>query len=225
MAMIPMDALQTGLSGKRRNWVYFFFVLAAFNLLTVCFSLILNHQLLNIQHQTVEGNLAWVDQLKLCDVLAEKAAEVNNPANRLLHSHLVAAEAARSAAAMAHFNQVFSELARQRPVQQPYFQSTYFKTDLTNIQKEFAELGANTEAIFEQARKNQWQEVADCLAGLSVDYNDVLRALDTLRAHIRADRDLFLRMELKKARELAGREWFLGGADPADGARHRGVWR
>ena len=64
----------------RLKWFHFYFLLAAFNLLTVSFSLYLSHQLVITQQKTVEGNLEWVTRLTICDLLAKQAGEVHTPA-------------------------------------------------------------------------------------------------------------------------------------------------
>ena len=193
------------------RWGLFFIVLAAFNLLTVCFSLILNHQLINVQQHTVEGNQTWVERLKLCDQLAEKAAAIATPANRVLQSRHTRPEEARSTSSAADFDRLLAELQHQLPVDLPPAVLSHLQKQLQEVQTQEAELVACTHTIFAAAHEENWPQVANTLVALSKEFDDVLRSLDDTRIDFRTCRSVFLQKQLQTARQLGRSEWLLGG--------------
>jgi signal transduction histidine kinase/CheY-like chemotaxis protein/HPt (histidine-containing phosphotransfer) domain-containing protein len=88
----------TGNASQRRarpKWLHLYFALAAFDLLTVCVSLFLNHQIMDIYRVTVEVNQRWANRLVIYDELRKLAGVVNAPGNDVFDSRAVAQESER----------------------------------------------------------------------------------------------------------------------------------
>ncbi len=79
----------------RPKWLHLYFALAAFDLLTVCVSLFLNHQIMDIYRVTVEVNQRWANRLVIYDELRKLAGVVNAPGNDVFDSRAVAQESER----------------------------------------------------------------------------------------------------------------------------------
>ena len=79
----------------RPKWLRLYFALAAFDLLTVCVSLFLNHQIMDIYRVTVEVNQRWANRLVIYDELRKLAGVVNAPGNDVFDSRAVELESER----------------------------------------------------------------------------------------------------------------------------------
>ena len=92
----------------RPKWHLIYFVLAAFDLLTVSGSLYLNHEIMGIYTSSVNENQSWADRLSKLTVLNEHAQKTNAPGNDVFDTRNVPDERQRRDAALAEFNQQLS---------------------------------------------------------------------------------------------------------------------
>src|SRR5689334_4108265 len=88
---------------RRTRWHYIYFVLAAFDLLTVTGSLHLSHRIMAIYAASVDTNQRWADRLARYADLGQLAAAVDAPGNDVFDTRDVDAEATRQAQALAVF--------------------------------------------------------------------------------------------------------------------------
>jgi two-component system sensor kinase FixL len=102
----PRDRPSGGpIPGSRRiKWHHIYYLLAAFDLATVSFSLLLTHRILDIYTASVEVNQEWAYRSAGYDELARLSSAVNAPGNDLFDSHAVAQESARLDAALLDFD-------------------------------------------------------------------------------------------------------------------------
>src|SRR5438067_905724 len=82
------------------RWHRLLYLLAAFAVLAVCWSLYLSHQFVRIYARSVSVNQEWTDRLRECSQLGQLAARVNAPGNDVFQSHQVTAEEAKMQAAL-----------------------------------------------------------------------------------------------------------------------------
>ena len=82
-------------SRPRIRWHVVYYLLAAFDVLTVSASLYLGARLLGIYRASVAQNAEWARHLDEYSALQQLAAEVNAPGNDLFESHDVARESQR----------------------------------------------------------------------------------------------------------------------------------
>lgn len=87
------------------RWYWLYFALAAFDLLTVSFSLYLNHQLTETYSQSIEVNEQWARRLGAYSELRDHASKVNAPGNDVFDSQDVDKETARLQQALGEFDQ------------------------------------------------------------------------------------------------------------------------
>jgi len=71
---------------KRPKWHHIYFLLAAFDLLTVSTALYLNHLILTIYTDSVEVNQEWAQRRNKYSELGQLAVAVNAPGNDLFKS-------------------------------------------------------------------------------------------------------------------------------------------
>src|SRR5437667_4669871 len=110
-------------SSRRRaklcRWQYFWFALAAIDLLTVCASLYVSHRLTAIHARSVRLNQDWSRRLGSYSELGQLAAAVNAPGNDLFDSHDLPGESARVESARARFNEKLSAVRAEVNLEVP----------------------------------------------------------------------------------------------------------
>jgi PAS domain S-box-containing protein len=84
---------------KPPKWRYIYFLLAAFDLVTVSAGLYLNHRIMGIYLHSVEVNRVWADRIGAYSHLGELAEAVDAPGNDVFDTHDVRRESARMIAA------------------------------------------------------------------------------------------------------------------------------
>ena len=109
-----------------------YFVLAAFDVLTVTGSLHLSHRIMSIYAASVDTNQRWADRLGRYSDLGQLAAAVDAPGNDVFDTRDVDAEAARQAQALAVFERAL-EAARGDLVAGPEAEAPALLADLDAV--------------------------------------------------------------------------------------------
>lgn len=92
----------------RPRWYWLYFVLAAFDLLTLSFSLYLNHRLRETYTESIQVNQKWAARLNRYADLTQLAGSVNAPGNDVFDSQDPAGESERLKMALENFNRAFA---------------------------------------------------------------------------------------------------------------------
>jgi len=90
-----------------------YFVLAAFDILTVSGSLYLNHTIMQIYKDSVEVNLGWAQRNSQYSELADLAQQVNAPGNDVFDTLDVEGAKAKRLIALKRFNQSFEKAKKK----------------------------------------------------------------------------------------------------------------
>jgi PAS domain S-box-containing protein len=96
---------------KPPKWRYVYFLLAAFDLVTVSAGLYLNHQIMGIYLRSVEVNRIWAERVAAYSHLGELAGDVDAPGNDVFDTRDVRQEFVRMGAAVKAFD---TDLQTQR---------------------------------------------------------------------------------------------------------------
>src|SRR3954465_9312249 len=96
---------------KPPKWHYVYFLLAAFDLVTVSAGLYLNHRIMNIYLRSVEVNRVWAERVAAYSHLGELAGDVDAPGNDVFDTRDVQGEFVRMDAAVKAFD---LDLLKQR---------------------------------------------------------------------------------------------------------------
>jgi signal transduction histidine kinase/AmiR/NasT family two-component response regulator len=104
-------ATSTGIPQQRARWHLIYYVLAAFDVLTVSGSLYLNHEVMGIYGGSVRVNQEWASRLGNFSDLGDLAQRVNAPGNDVFDSRNVVEERSRRSFALDEFD---THLARIR---------------------------------------------------------------------------------------------------------------
>jgi signal transduction histidine kinase/ActR/RegA family two-component response regulator len=98
-------------TGERWHLVYY--VLAAFDLITVLLSLLLTHNLMSIHERSVETSRHWAERLGAITQLSDLAQAANAPGNDVFDTGNVPVERARREAAVTAFDARLSSVAQE----------------------------------------------------------------------------------------------------------------
>jgi PAS domain S-box-containing protein len=187
-----------------------YFLLAAFVVFTVSLSLFLNHQLVKTHKRTVQVNLQWVSWIKQCDALSKEAGEINVQGSDVLTSHDVPKESRERDAALSEFDRLFSALRSELQRNVSSANARVLLNDCSSIQKRVHDLAERIDLVFSLAGNGQFDKAPTQITLMNRNYDDVLRALDTLRAHLREQRDTYLQGQIAGANALQRYEWLVG---------------
>ena len=102
--------LKSHVRADRPRWFQLYFLLAAFQLLTVVSGLYLTHRIINGFSNSISMNEQWAARLSRFSGLGHLAALVDAPPNDVFETHDVAGERVKLAAAVNEFRKKLSEL-------------------------------------------------------------------------------------------------------------------
>ncbi len=189
-----------------------YFVLAAFDLITICTALFLNHLTLTAFEEGVRTSTAW--SLRQADVLnlSRLAKEANAPGNEVFFTRQPRRERARFETALARFNAerplVVERIQRQRISDR----DGELLRQIALIQSAVDEMSSQTNAVFSQFVRGDERDAGRNMAVLDRTFHVLLGRLDDALASVEAGRAEHLERQLERARELRTLEWVIGGA-------------
>jgi len=161
-------------------------VLAAFDLLTICISLSLNHSLMGIHTQSVRINQEWSDRRGLLSELGQLAAEVNAPGNDVFDSHDVPTESARMVAALVRFDAAMAarhlELTTNVNIADRDRQQLLQEFDGVSVA--MSNMVEEAHLIFEHFRQNRARQAGERMATMDRKFAQLNRELMGMRATI-----------------------------------------
>ena len=103
--MVEKGNIEAANEPRHVKWHYVYYVLAAFDVITISFSLFLNHQIMGIYTRSVVLNQEWASRSAHYSELGELATAVNAPGNDVFDTKNVEAESAKLDEALSAFTQ------------------------------------------------------------------------------------------------------------------------
>jgi PAS domain S-box-containing protein len=173
----------------RPKWHRLYFLLAAFDVLTVVLSLTLSHEIRGILAQSVAVNQAWGQRLADYSDLGELAQAVDAPGNDVFDTLDVQGESAKEQTALRVFNERLAALqaevqANARAVDEGILAD--FEQDFGDLTDAMSEMTAESDLIFSYFARNQPEEAGRRMATMDRKYATVHRALNELRRDVAA---------------------------------------
>jgi C4-dicarboxylate-specific signal transduction histidine kinase len=170
---------------RKMRWHHLYYLLAAFDLVTISFSLYLNHRLMDIHDTSVKVNQEWASRLNQFSDLAQLAGAVNAPGNDVFDSQNVEAESARLREALNHFNaeltvaesNLFSVVAPT--------QTAALNQDLNLLRGSMKEMVDEAELIFSFFRQSKPEKAGERMATMDRKYAKLNGGFAQLGRHIR----------------------------------------
>ncbi len=134
----------------RLPWHVVYYLLAAFNIVTVCSSLYLNYRVTDLYVQAVASNQEWGQLMADYLALEHLAAEANAAGNDVFESRDPMAEAKRSRAARTAFAERMAALRKDLAVSAPAASVGSLLAGLEDIDGAMRKMDDEAEAIFAQ---------------------------------------------------------------------------
>jgi hypothetical protein len=158
--------MKTALNVKplTRRWLWLYFVLAAFDLLTISFSLYLNHRLVAVYTDAVRVNEEWANRQARYAELERLAGTVNAPGNDVFDTHDADRESRQLETALMAFNRAFAQ-ARDELTPLDPGESAPLLGNLAEVRQAMDNMHAEAESIFnlfhlhqpDQAGRRVWR--------------------------------------------------------------------
>jgi PAS domain S-box-containing protein len=186
-----------GLIGSAGRWSWarwhrIYYLLAAFDVLTVSMSLWVNTRIMSIYRASIEANKAWDELLHDSSELGRSAAAVNAPGNDVFESGDVEAEAEKVRRAWPAFDARHAELRAGLRANAREGQAGPLLRDLDATRAATAAMAREADRIFIHLSRGEQPEAAGRMATMDREFAGVNASLDSLRAHIAAiQRDRF----------------------------------
>jgi len=209
-ARSQVDA-RSGRAGQRPKWYLLYYLLAAFDVVTVLACLTLNHLVLQNYVNSVGKSREWANREDQYAHLAELARTVNAPGNDVFDSRDVDAESTRMRVSLDAFNALFdaarSEIARNIGAGEalPLLEA------FDDIQKAMHDMVAEAELIFTFFGTKQPDRAGERMATMDRKYAKVNRALARLSGAVRSITQSHFDEQLKAATLLKQLEYLIVG--------------
>ena len=170
---------------RRVRWHVVYYLLAAFDVLTVTASLVLSFRLLAIYQASVADNQEWASHLDEYAELQRLAGDVNRPGNDVFDSHDPAAEAARLQSARAAFAERLQRLKRHAmDVHRPDAPALLRRFDA--VESAMADMSSEAAITLEEFARGGVEPAGRRMATMDRRYSGLLSALQELRGDVRA---------------------------------------
>ena len=161
-----------------------YYLLAAFDILTVSASLFLNHRIMSIYVGSVEANQEWAERMADYAALSRLAAEVDAPGNDVFDSRDVPAESARMQANLVTFDDRLRGLQRDLRDRVRPSESEPLLARMAEVDRAMSELTAESRLIFSHFAEGRSAKAGEHMATMDRKYNGLLSELRNLEAAV-----------------------------------------
>jgi hypothetical protein len=117
----------------RLRWHRIYYGLALFDVLVVALGILLNHLIINTQHESINTNQVWETRLDRFLDLGTVAGEVNAPGNDVFDTRDVPSESARQAKALERFESLTSAIRQDLSGVEPEY-ARVLRADLDEVE-------------------------------------------------------------------------------------------
>lgn len=199
MSIFESGPLITPRSIHKDQWHLLYYLLAAFDLITILASILLNHTLLDIHGTSLTLNQEWVQRFGRYEELADAAAKVNAPGNDVFDSRDVKGESARLEQGLAAFRKIMAELKEEIESVPNPSQRTELQSDLQSMELAMSSMVAEANLIFSHFRNGDSAKAGSRMATMDKKYAVIHRQM----SKIRADLQTFQKNDLTEQKDKA----------------------
>ncbi|TME39526.1 MAG: PAS domain S-box protein [Chloroflexi bacterium] len=203
---VPVDGSRRS---SRPKWHRLYYLLAAFDLITVVLSLGLNHQTRNTFAGSVAVNQVWSQRLADYSELGQLAGAVDAPGNDIFDSLDLDYETARFRAALQRYDDRFEALREEAGANMAGDDGAGILEDLDAVGASMVEMTSQAELIFSFFAQGQPREAARWMATMDRRYAKVLTAMADLRRDVNAIQQANLAEQEAIADSLARFEYVI----------------
>ncbi|MEQ1634173.1 MAG: ATP-binding protein, partial [Planctomycetota bacterium] len=183
--MTDVSNTTTDATRSRRRWLSIYFVLAVFDLATICFSLYLNHELAEVYGQSVRDNLQWATRSAELSELTQAAFAVSAPGNDVFDSHDVNAEQLRFESALRDFEEHVAAIRRDVDESVDAATGEPLLFGLDSMERAMESLVSEARAIFADFAVGNAEGAGRRMATMDRCFGKVMTASTALRSVIR----------------------------------------
>jgi signal transduction histidine kinase/CheY-like chemotaxis protein len=194
---------------KMPRWHLLYFLLAAFDLLTISGSLALNARLTNLYELTVHESESWANRAGVYSELGILASEVNMPGNRVFDSHDVASERAAQQIHFVHFTELLDEARDELIANLDEQNAAPLTQQLDLIRISMDEMLAEAEMIFHYFETDRAQLAGSRMATMDEKNADVGRAISVMGDLARGQQRVFLSVQANHVATLKSLEYVI----------------
>lgn len=160
---------------------YVYFLLAGFDILTVCLGLLVTHSIMSTYTASVAGNATWNERLLAYSRLGELAEAVDAPGNDVFDSHDAAGEEQRLRAAAAAFDGEYAVLRAELEANLAPPRAEPLVARLDTVKRDMEALTAEARLIFSHFKAGRLGAAGEHMATMDRKYAVVSSGLAELR--------------------------------------------
>lgn len=194
------------------RWWRLYYVLAAFDIATILFSLYLNDRLIRTFDHSVVVNQNWAERLSEISDLGLIAARVNAPGNDIFDTRDVDRESLRLQGAQRRFEERLDWVESRLMGKADSFHDHRIKADLQDIRASMGEMITAAQVIFQCFREHQPEKAGIQMAEMDRKFSDLNMGLAQLGRHIRDFQTENLRAQQFESSVLSQFESLIGVA-------------
>lgn len=194
---------------SRPRWHRIYLLLAAFDIITVLFSLIVSYRIVQIYRQSVADNLSWVEHLQTVNTISEQAAALNAPGNNVFETNDIDGEerkAAQESQKLAGHLREFRE-----KLQAKTSQIESILSHLSIVELSAGSMTSEASLVFQYLRQKQRDEATKHMAVMDRHLTSMHSALDRVRDDIAAIQHHLFDQQTAQAAWLQRLEYLIGG--------------
>lgn len=168
--------------GPRLQWHVIYFLLAAFNVLTVSAALVLNLRITDLYVHAVASGQDWAQLLADASALEDLAGTINSAGNEVFASREPEAEASRMRTARAAAHERATALRNDLVATLSTAQAPVVVAQLAEVDRRIDAMAADAEQVLALFGAGRRDEAAVRMAAMDREYGRVLAGLRELRA-------------------------------------------
>lgn len=195
----------------RARWHRLYFALAAFDLITVSFSLYVNHRLMQVYTDTVDENRVWSARLNGYSEIALLAAEVNAPGNDVFQTLDVDEAANRLEEVRQRFEERTVEARNDLVENVPADVAEPLIHSLNDVDRAMEDMVGEARTIFALFRAGELSKAGPRMAVMDKQYFEVTRAAGTLIRRVQVIQESRFVEQTALARSMRVFEYVIAG--------------
>lgn len=166
------------------KWHRIYYLLAAFDVVTVVVILSILSQVMSTHERSVRVHQEWAGRLDTYEELDELAAAVNAPGNNVFHSLNVETESEKLRTAFRLFNERIARMQEELQANAPLTEAAPLQEALKTIASTMARMVDEANLIFSHMRQYRPDLAGKRMAVMDRTYADVSTALGRLRQQV-----------------------------------------
>jgi signal transduction histidine kinase/AmiR/NasT family two-component response regulator len=194
---------------SRSKWLYLYFALAAFDLLTVGLGLYLSRETAQVYERSIAMNREWVERATKYSKLGELAQAVNAPGNDVFDSHDVAGERAKLFRALGTFDATLAVASDELRHRLPANEAAPILQQLSTINVAMKAMVDESGQIFGFFERGEADLAGKRMATMDRKYAELTTALAGLRDAVMEIKHKNLEKQAAVAAELKRFEYLI----------------